>query len=41
MVRNETVRLVLNVVLLSLTLRWGVREGARADVARKEGGNDG
>jgi hypothetical protein len=37
MVRNEAVRRVLNIVVLSLTFWWGVREGRRAGIARKDG----
>ncbi len=40
MVHNEAVRLVLNIVVLSLALWWGLREGKRADVARMKGGKD-
>lgn len=41
MVRNEAVRLVLDVVLLALAFWWGWREGSGADITRLEGGKDG
>lgn len=40
MVNNEAVRLVLNIVVLSLAFWWGLREGRGADVARAKGGKD-
>ncbi len=40
MVRNVAVRLVLDIVVLSLAFWWGRWEGGRADIARVKGGKD-